>query len=97
MGGCRFKAVGGACVRTLRLEMQLLVQLHLRQLSLASHLCGEEDAKELHPSVGALTRAALRAVQDVTPFLSPAKLHYVFGGMANAAARSLMWILPGAA
>ncbi|MEW5303809.1 MAG: hypothetical protein WDW36_006464 [Sanguina aurantia] len=90
----RFKAVGGACVRTLRLEMQLLVQLHLRQLSLASHLCGEGDARELHPSVGALTRAALRAVQEVSPFLSPAKLHYVFGGMANAAARSLMWILP---
>ncbi len=50
---------------------------------------------QVHPSLGALTRAALRCSEELTPFLQPCKLAYVFGPLAAAAARGTMWLLPG--
>lgn len=50
---------------------------------------------QMHPSLGALTRAALRCSEELTPFLQPCKLAYIFGPLAAAAARGTMWLLPG--
>ncbi|GIL50763.1 hypothetical protein Vafri_6905, partial [Volvox africanus] len=89
-----YKALSGHCCRLLRLEAMLLVGSHLAPVAATSHVCEEVDSMELHPSLGALTRAALRSSEDLTPFLQPAKRAYVLGPIAVAAARGIMWLLP---
>ncbi|GIM04901.1 hypothetical protein Vretimale_9393 [Volvox reticuliferus] len=89
-----YKALSGHCCRLLRLEALLLVGSHLAPVAATSHVCEEVDSMELHPSLGALTRAALRSSEDLTPFLQPAKRAYVLGPIAVAAARGIMWLLP---
>ncbi len=44
--------------------------------------------------VGALSRSAARADEDLAPFLARARRSYVFGGLAATAARFIMWLLP---
>jgi hypothetical protein len=36
--------------------VQLLVAHHLHEMAVSSHLCEEDDVKELHPSISALAR-----------------------------------------
>ncbi|KXZ42768.1 hypothetical protein GPECTOR_119g399 [Gonium pectorale] len=90
-----YRALAGHCCRLLRLEGLLLVASHLAPVAAASHVCHEgEDSLELHPSLGALTRAALRSAEELSPYLQPTKRAYVFGPMAAATARGIMWLLP---
>lgn len=51
-------------------------------------------AWQVDESVGALSRSAARADDDLAPFLAPPRRSYVFGGLAAAAARFIMWLLP---
>ena len=44
--------------------------------------------------MGALSRSAARADEDLAPFLARARRSYVFGGLAATAARFIMWLLP---
>jgi hypothetical protein len=74
----RFKSLAGQCARCLRLDAQLLVAYHLHELAVSSHLCEEEDVKELHPAIGALARwgarwrgGARRAAQRSAPLPLP--------------------------
>ena len=48
--------LAGQCARCLRLDVQLLAAHHLHELAVSSHLCEEEDVKEMHPAIGALAR-----------------------------------------
>lgn len=41
--GCRCKALAGLCLRTLRMELQLVVAYSLHGLALTSHLVEPED------------------------------------------------------
>ncbi len=43
----RYRAAAGQCVRTLRLEVLLLVMHGLKPLGVAAHVCDAEDAKEV--------------------------------------------------
>lgn len=90
----RCKSLAGQCVRALRLEMITLPCWHLHHLALISHLCDEDDVREIHACVGAFTRAVTRAAEETLPFLSPTRFAYVFGCVASTAARVVMWILP---
>ncbi len=43
---------------------------------------------------GALIRAASRAEEDLAPALPPRKRAYLLGSLGQAAARTIMWMLP---
>jgi len=77
----------------LRLDLLLLVAHHMMSLGGSSHICDEEDAKDVHPAMGALTRAASRAAEELVGYLPHKKMNYVCGPVAGAAARDLMWVL----
>jgi hypothetical protein len=53
---CRYRSLAGQCTRALRLDLLLLVAHHMLSLGGSSHICDEEDAKDVHPAMGALTR-----------------------------------------
>ncbi|KAG2428861.1 hypothetical protein HYH02_014272 [Chlamydomonas schloesseri] len=89
-----YKALSGHCSRLLRLEALMLVGAHLAPVAAASHLLEEEEGLELPASLGSLTRACLRASEELAPFLQPAKRAYVFGPLAATTARGMMWLLP---
>eukprot|EP00198_Chlamydomonas_reinhardtii_P011037 XP_001700374.1 component of the exocyst complex [Chlamydomonas reinhardtii] len=89
-----YKALSGHCSRLLRLEALMLVAAHLAPVAAASHLLDEDEALELPASLGSLTRTCLRASEELAPFLQPAKRAYVFGPLAAATARGMMWLLP---
>ena len=52
----RYRSLAGQCTRALRLDLLLLVAHHMMSLGGSSHICDEEDAKDVHPAMGALTR-----------------------------------------
>ena len=57
-------------------------------LATMSHVPLEQDeARQVHPSVSALTRAAGRAAEELAPYLSPRKAAYTLGCVAPAGAR----------
>ncbi|KAK9815816.1 hypothetical protein WJX72_010122 [[Myrmecia] bisecta] len=90
----RYRALAGHCLRALRLEMHLLLIHYLQELPHSSYVCEEEDTKEVDECIGALSRFATRAEEDLSPYLPPTKRSYVFGSLASAAARMVMWLLP---
>ena len=67
---------------------------HLGDLPKGRYVCEAAEAQDVDECVGALQRAATRAEEDLAPFLPPEKRAYVFGGMAAAAARFVVWLLP---
>lgn len=74
--------------------MLLLVVHHLQELAKGNYVCESAEAQDVEECVGALQRSASRTDEDVAPFLPAQKRAYVFGGMAAAAARFAMWLLP---
>ncbi|KAL4857163.1 Serine/threonine-protein kinase PRP4 [Chlorella vulgaris] len=91
----RYRAVAGRCVRALRLDMLLLVLLHLQQLPKSSYVCrAEEEAREVDECVAALARLVGRLDEGLEPYQPPHKRAYVFGCLASAAARFVIWMLP---
>ena len=74
--------------------MLLLVVHHLGELTKANYVCDSAEAQDVEDCVGALQRSASRTDEDIVPFLPAQKRAYVFGGMAAAAARFAMWLLP---
>ena len=67
---------------------------HLADLAKGNYVCESAEAQDVEECVGALQRSASRTDEDVAPFLPSQKRAYVFGGMAAAAARFVMWLLP---
>lgn len=57
-------------------------------------MCDPEEVQDLDECIGALQRGASRVDEDIAPFLPAKKREYVFEGMAAAAARYIMWMLP---
>ena len=47
-------------MRSLRIEMHLLVLYHLQDLTLSNYACEEEESKDVDDCVGALTRVLVR-------------------------------------
>ncbi|KAK9837523.1 hypothetical protein WJX81_008555 [Elliptochloris bilobata] len=90
----RYRAAAGLALRALRLDQHLGVVQQLQALPEGHWVCDEEAAAEVDESVGALSRSAARADEDLAPFLAPPRRSYVFGGLAAAAARFIMWLLP---
>lgn len=74
--------------------MLLLVVHHLGELAKGNYVCESAEAQDVEECVGALQRSASRTDEDIVPFLPSQKRAYVFGGMAAAAARFVMWLLP---
>ena len=73
----------------------LLKVIHkLSELADGRFVCDPEEVQDLDDCIGALQRASSRIDEDVAPFLPPKKREYVFEGMAAAAARYIMWMLP---
>lgn len=60
LSGCRYRALAGQCLRSLRIEMHLLVLYHLQDLTLSNYACEEEESKDVDDCVGALTRVLVR-------------------------------------
>lgn len=58
----RYRAVSGACMRCVRLDLLLLVVSQLGELPKSRYVCSEEEAKEVDECVGALSRWALLCV-----------------------------------
>ena len=57
---CRYRALAGQCVRSLRLEMHLLVLYHMQDLPLSNYACEEDESKDVDDCVGALSRVLAR-------------------------------------
>ena len=74
--------------------MLLKVIRHLAILGEGRFVCDPEEVQDLDDSIGAMQRASSRIDEDIAPFLPPRKREYVFEGMAAAAARYIMWMLP---
>lgn len=49
----------------------------------------------MHPSIGTLLRVMARLCEELEPHLKAHRAAYVVAGVAPAAARCAMWILPG--
>lgn len=90
----RHRSLAGQSLRALRLDMLLLVVHHLGELTKGNYVCESAEAQDVEECVGALQRSASRTDEDIVPFLPSQKRAYVFGGMAAAAARFVMWLLP---
>ena len=84
----------GICIRALRLEMISLCVHHLGELSECSHVCDDEEQKEIPFFVGALIRNAARAQEEIQPHLSPEKLRYVTNVLPSACATTMVALLP---
>jgi hypothetical protein len=57
---CRYRAVAGQCIRSLRIEMHLLVLYHMQDLPLSNYACEEDESKDVDDCVGALSRVLAR-------------------------------------
>lgn len=83
----RYRSLAGACCRAVRLDLLLLAAHHMGAMAAVSHVPQDADeARQVHPSVSALTRAAGRAAEELTPYLSPRKAAYTLGCVAPAGA-----------
>jgi hypothetical protein len=49
-------------------------------------VCEPDDARSVHPAIGALTRSASRAADELAPYLSMRKATYVLGALAGSGA-----------
>jgi hypothetical protein len=65
-------------------DLLLLSAHHMGTLAASSHLCEPDDVRQVHPAVGALTRAAGRAAEELAPYLTRRKLAYTLGCVAAA-------------
>jgi hypothetical protein len=83
---CRYRSLAGACVRAIRIDVQLSCAHYIAALSSVSHVVEEEDVGEVHPAIGELTRAASRAAEECSPYLPPRKHTYAFGCVAGTGA-----------
>lgn len=63
----RNRAFAGMCIWALRLEMICLAIHHLNELASISHLCEDDDWREVPPGVGSLIRHAARAEDEDDP------------------------------
>ncbi|KAL0041964.1 hypothetical protein WJX79_010411 [Trebouxia sp. C0005] len=90
----RYRALAGQCIRSLRLEMHLLVLYHMQDLPLSNYACEEDESKDVDDCVGALSRVLARADECIAPHLPVNKRNYIFGGVAAAAAQFAIWLLP---
>ncbi|GAB4819189.1 hypothetical protein N2152v2_006235 [Parachlorella kessleri] len=90
----RYRAVAGACMRIIRLDLLLLVISHLAELPRSSYVCSEEEAKDVDECVGALARSLGRLDEELCACLPPSKRAYAFGSLGPAAARVVIWLLP---
>ncbi|KAI8462821.1 MAG: hypothetical protein J3K34DRAFT_527482 [Monoraphidium minutum] len=87
----RYRSLGGACVRAIRLDLLLLAAHHLGSLAASSHMCEADDVRQVHPAISALTRSSGRAAEELAPYLGQRKAAYTLGCLAASAARYLMW------
>ncbi|DBA83817.1 TPA: hypothetical protein ACH3X1_006340 [Trebouxia sp. C0004] len=90
----RYRALAGQCIRSLRIEMHLLVMYHMQDLPLSNYACEEDESKDVDDCVGALSRVLARADESIAPHLPVNKRNYIFGGVAAAAAQFAIWLLP---
>eukprot|EP00210_Caulerpa_lentillifera_P003256 g3108.t1 len=90
----RYRSLSGICIRCMRLEMITLCIHHLSELSEISHLCDEEEQKEIPAFIGALIKNAARAQEEITPHLSQRKIQYILNILPSACSLMLITALP---
>ncbi|KAL6751509.1 hypothetical protein V8C86DRAFT_2777103 [Haematococcus lacustris] len=91
----RLRALSAQLLRTLRLELQLLVASSLQGLLGLSHMVeGEEAAKEVYPLLPGLSRNLTRLAELLTAQLAAPHAAYVLGGLPAATAHMAVWLLP---
>lgn len=90
----RYKSLSGMCIRCMRLEMIALCVHHLSDLSELSHVCDEEEQKEIPAFIGALIKNAARAQEEIAPRLSHRKIQYILNILPSACSLMLITALP---
>lgn len=91
---CSFISKTGICVRALRLELIALCVHHLSELSEFSHVCDDDDQKDIPAFVGALIRNVARAQEEISPHLTPEKMQYIFNVLPSVCSWTLIALLP---
>ncbi|GMH35477.1 hypothetical protein BSKO_03345 [Bryopsis sp. KO-2023] len=90
----RYRALAGLCIRALRLEMICLAAHHLDELTSISHLCEEDDRREVPAGVGYLIRHAARAEEEIAPYLPLHKRKYMMSILPSVCAKVCLWLVP---
>eukprot|EP00249_Psilotum_nudum_P022594 c28576_g1_i2 orf=370-3636(+) len=85
----KYHSLSAECLRTLRVEMQLEALYHLQGMADRVYLT-DQDAEEPEDFILSLTIQITRMDEEMTPYISPLKRNYIFGGICGVAATSFI-------
>lgn len=78
----KYQALSAECLRTLRVEMQLIALYHTQCMSERSYII-DQDAEEPEDFVISLTMQITRLDEEMMPYVPPHKRKYIFGGICG--------------
>lgn len=85
----KYRLLSNECLRTLRVEMQLVSTFHLQGMA-GRHYLRDQDAEEPEDFVVALTSQIQRIDEEMAAYMPTLKRIYIFGGVCSVSAAAFI-------
>jgi len=85
----KYHLLSAECLRTLRVELQLLAIYHLQGMAGRVYV-SDQDAEEPEEFVVALTTQIARIDEEMAAYVPPLKRSYIFGGICSISAAAFI-------
>ncbi|KAG0618847.1 hypothetical protein M758_4G095100 [Ceratodon purpureus] len=85
----KYRLLSSECLRTLRVEMQLVSIFHLQSMGGRDYL-REQDAEEPEDFIVALTSQIQRIAEEMAAYMPSLKRSYIFGGICSVSAAAFI-------